>query len=74
VTDPIRVLVLRAIGEIATELALLTFQERVEVPKGATSVGEAVKEEMEGRDPFCVVPEAMEEEAERLPTLSWAVT
>jgi hypothetical protein len=43
-----RVLVLTLPGVIATDDALLTFQERVEAAPDETIVGEAVKEEMVG--------------------------
>jgi hypothetical protein len=60
VMDPMRVLVVESTPWMATELALLTFQERVEVPLGATMVGEAVKEVMEGRFSTFTVIEAVE--------------
>ena len=61
-------------GLMDREVALATVQLSVEVPFKATTVGEAVKEEMVGTRPLKVVPEAVVEEAELLPTLSWAVT
>ena len=61
-------------GLMDREVALATVQLKVEVPLRATRLGEAVKEEMVGRTPLWVVPDAVVEEAEMLPTLSWAVT
>ena len=61
-------------GLMDREVALATVQLSVEVPFKATTVGEAVKEEMVGDRPLWVIPEATVEEAEMLPTLSWAVT
>ena len=61
-------------GLMDREVALATVQLRVEVPFKATTEGEAEKEEMVGASPLRVVPEAVVEEAELLPTLSWAVT
>ena len=49
VLDPISVEVENDPGVMATDDALLIFQERVLVPAEATTVGEAEKEEMEGR-------------------------
>jgi len=72
--DPMRVLVLKLPGVIATEEAFVIFQERTLVPAEATTVGDAEKEEMEGVIPLAVVPLAMLDEAETLPTLSCAVT
>ena len=48
VVDPKSVLVLKLPGVIATELAFVMFQERVEVPFRATTPGDAVKAVMEG--------------------------
>ena len=62
------------VGLMDREVALATVQVKVEVPFRATMPGEAVKEEMVGRTPLWVVPDAVVEEAETLPTLSWAVT
>ena len=61
-------------GVIATELAFVMFQESVLVPAAATTPGEAVNDVIEGRTPDKVVPDAFVDEAETLPTLSWAVT
>ena len=61
-------------GLMDKDVALATVQLKVEVPLRATMLGEAEKEEMVGERPLWVVPEAMVEEAELLPTLSWAVT
>jgi hypothetical protein len=47
--DPTSVLVLNEPGVMATDDAFVTLKERVEVPAGATTLEEAVKEEMEGR-------------------------
>ena len=47
--DPMRVLVLKLPGVIATEEAFVIFQERALVPAEATTVGDAEKEEMVGR-------------------------
>jgi hypothetical protein len=74
VVEPIKVEVEKLPGVIATELAFVTFQESVEVPADTTTPGDALKDEMEGRTPLCVVLEAMVEDAETLPTLSCAVT
>ena len=74
VVDPTRVLVLKLPGVMATDEALVIFQERVLVPAEATTPGEEVKEEMVGVVPDCVVLLAMLDEAETFPTLSWAVT
>jgi len=49
--DPMRVLVLKLPGVIATEEAFVIFQERALVPAEATTVGDAEKEEMEGTVP-----------------------
>ena len=57
-----------------SEVALLTVQLRVEVPFRATVAGNTEKEEMEGRVPESVVPEATVEDAATFPTLSRAVT
>jgi hypothetical protein len=46
--DPTRVEVEKLPGVIASEVALPTFQESVDVPAEATIVGEAVKEVMVG--------------------------
>ena len=62
------------VGLMDREVALATVQLKVEVPLRATMVGEAVNEEMVGGRALRVVPEAMVEEAELLPTLSLAVT
>ena len=62
------------VGLMDREVALLVTQLSVEVPFRATTEGEAEKEEMVGERPLRVVPEAVVEEAEMLPTLSWAVT
>ena len=70
---PMRVEVLKEPGVMATEEAFAMFQERVEVPADATMPDEAVKEAMVGRMPESVVPDATEDEADILPTLSWAV-
>ena len=51
VIEPTRVEVEKEPGVITTELAFETFQVRVEVPRDATIVGEAVKEEMDGSCP-----------------------
>ena len=51
VVDPMRVLVEYPPGVITTDDALLTFQERLEIPLRATTVGEAEKEEIVGEDP-----------------------
>jgi hypothetical protein len=48
VVDPMSVLVLKEPGVIATELAFVIFQLKVEVPAEATMVPEAVKEEIVG--------------------------
>jgi len=48
--DAMRVLVLNEVGAIATELAFVTFQERVEVPAEPTMVPEAEKEMMDGTE------------------------
>ena len=68
VVDPMRVLVLKLPGVMATLLAFVTFQERVLVPAEATTVGEAEKEEMVGGGPASVVALASEEVAETVPT------
>jgi hypothetical protein len=49
--DPMRVLVLKPPGVIATDEAFVMFQESVDVPAEATSVGDAEKEEMVGALP-----------------------
>src|ERR1035438_6768958 len=60
------------VGLIESDVAPETVQPRVEVPFKATTVGAAVNREMVGRMPLTVVPEAMVDEAERLPPLSCA--
>ena len=62
------------VGLIEMELAELTFQLKVEVPFGRTLAGDAEKEEMAGRALESVAPEAIVDDAETLPTLSFAVT
>jgi hypothetical protein len=63
------------LGLMDREVALATVQLSVDVPFKATTVGEAVNKEMVGEEePLRVVPDAVVEEAELLPTLSWAVT
>ena len=57
-----------------SELALLTFQLKVEVPFKATVAGDALKAVMEGVMPESVVPDATVEDAETFPTLSRALT
>jgi hypothetical protein len=57
-----------------SEVALLTVQLKVEVPFRATVAGEALKPVMEGVMPESVAPDATDEDAERFPTLSRAVT
>jgi hypothetical protein len=53
VSDPMRVLVLKPPGVIATDDALLIFQESDDAPAEATTVGEPPKEEMVGvEDPL----------------------
>src|ERR1035441_6515052 len=62
------------LGLMDREVALATVQLSVEVPFRATTAGEAVNEEMVGEErPLRVVPDAVVEEAELLPTLSLAV-
>ena len=73
VVDPMRVEVEKLPGVMATDEALLTFQESVLVPAEATTPGEALKEEMVGVMPDWVVLLAMLDEALTFPTLSWAV-
>jgi hypothetical protein len=58
--DPMRVLVLKLPGVIATEEAFVIFQESALVPAEATTVGDAEKEEMEGRFPTFTVVLAVE--------------
>ena len=74
VVDPMRVEVEKEPGVIARDVALVTFQDSVDVPAEATIVGDAVKEEMVGVMPESVVDEARLEEAETFPTLSCAET
>jgi hypothetical protein len=74
VVDPMRVDVEKEPGVIARDVALVTFQDSVDVPAEATIVGDAVKEEMTGVMPESVVDEARLEEAETFPTLSCAET
>jgi uncharacterized protein (UPF0212 family) len=62
------------VGLMERDVALVTLQLRVEVPFNATTPGEAEKEEMVGGRVLRVVPEAVVEDAEVLPTLSLAVT
>ena len=71
--DPMRVLVLKLPGVMATDDAFVMFQLKVEVPAEATTVGDAEKEEIDGKNPDCVVLDAMLDEAETFPTLSCAV-
>jgi hypothetical protein len=54
--DPMRVLVLKPPGVIATDEAFVIFHESVDVPAEATSVGDAEKEEMEGIPFDCSLP------------------
>ena len=61
-------------GLIEREVAPETVQLKVEVPFGAMGFGEAEKAVMEGVTPLSVVPDALVEDAETLPTLSCAVT
>ena len=63
-----------SVGLIESEVALAAFQLSTTAPFNATTVGDAEKEEMEGVIPLAVVPLAMLDEAETLPTLSCAVT
>lgn len=58
--DPMRVLVLKLPGVMATEEAFVIFQESALVPAEATTVGDAEKEEMEGRFPTFTVVLAVE--------------
>jgi hypothetical protein len=74
VTEPIRVLVLTLPGVIATDDALVMFQERVLVPAEATTVGDAEKEEMVGVIPDCVVPAVLNDFTEMFPALSYEST
>ena len=74
VVEPIKVDVENAPGVIATDDAFAIFQLNVDVPAETTIVGDAEKEETEGSRLDCVVPLAMLDEAEMLPTLSCAVT
>jgi hypothetical protein len=71
--DPMRVLVLNPPGVITTDEAFVIFQESVDVPAEAISVGDAEKEEMVGWSPDCVVLDAIVDDAETFPTLSLAV-
>jgi hypothetical protein len=52
----------------------VAVQLRVVVPFGAMGFGDALKAVTEGRMPDKVVPDALVEDAETLPTLSSAVT
>jgi len=74
VVDPMRVEVLKLPGVIVTLEAFVIFQESVLVPAEATTEDEAVNEEMEGRDPEVVVPDAFVDEALMFPTESCATT
>ena len=74
VIEPTRVEVEKEPGVITTELAFETFQVRVEVPRDATIVGEAVKEEMPGWTPEDVVPLVLVLCADTLFTPSYAAT
>jgi hypothetical protein len=74
VVDPMRIDVEKLPGVIAIEEAFVIFQESVLVPAKATIVGDAEKEEMEGKLPLVVVADALVEDAETLPTESFAVT
>jgi hypothetical protein len=56
--DPMRVLVLKPPGVIATDEALVIFHESVDVPAEATSVGDAEKEEIPGKVLNCLDPTA----------------
>jgi hypothetical protein len=71
--DPMRVLVLKLPGVMATELAFVIFHESVDVAPEAVLVGDALNDDTEGRSPFVVVPLATVDEAETLPTLSLAI-
>jgi hypothetical protein len=61
------------VGLMEREVALDTVQLREEVPFNATSVGDAEKEEMEGRLLDIVVPDETVDDAEVFPTLSLEV-
>jgi hypothetical protein len=74
VVDPMRVEVEKLPGVIATEEAFVMFQESVLVPAETTTPGEAEKAVIDGVIPESVVPEAAVEDADTLPTLSFAVT
>jgi hypothetical protein len=75
VAEPMRVEVLESAPlSMTTEEAFVMFQLRVEVPAERTKEEEAEKEETDGKAEFCVVPEAMLDDAEILPTLSCPVT
>lgn len=74
VNEPTSVLVLKLPGVMATDEAFVTLKESVLVPAEATREEEAEKEVIEGKAPEAVVPVAMEDEADILPTLSCAST
>jgi hypothetical protein len=61
-------------GLIESAVAPVSVQLKVVVPFGTMGFGDALNPVIEGRMPESVVPEALVEEAETLPTLSWAVT
>jgi hypothetical protein len=70
--DPMRVEVEKLPGVMATELAFVMFQLKVEVPAEATTPGETVKEEMMGgeEDPLNAPISQAPEERRAVPTAS----
>jgi hypothetical protein len=71
--DPMRVLVLKPPGVIATDEAFVMLHESVEVPAEATMLGDELNDDTEGKSPFVVVPDETVDDAEVLPTLSLEV-
>jgi hypothetical protein len=71
--DPMSVLVLNPPGVIATDEALVIFQESVDVPAEATMLGDELNDDTEGRLLDIVVPDETVDDAEVFPTLSLEV-
>lgn len=73
-SEPMSVLVEKLPGVIATDDAFVMFHESVLAAPGAITVGDAEKEDMEGNAPFVVVPLALVEVAQKVPTPLYAET